>query len=87
MCHPIPASPNNRTDKPLKASSASNATNNKSAIDGNSHRTAAGFDFADLMDPIAIALNLIEEKPDRQETIGKKAIDKKRSDRKLSARE
>src|ERR1700683_5283896 len=83
MCHPIPASPSNRTDSAVNASRPRNATKIKSLTDGTIHRTHAGCNSAaelssvklssvklsadDLMEPIAIALNLIEWQPDRQE--------------------
>jgi hypothetical protein len=76
MCQPIPASPSNRTDKAVNAKSPNNAAKIKSPADGTTHRAHAGAESsADLfsadpssvdlfsvedMEPIAIALNLIE---------------------------
>ena len=79
MCQPIPASPSSRTDRALNTSKPSNAAKIKSPVDGTTHRTHAGRKSADLssvdlVEPIAIALNLIEWKPDQQELIAKNSI-------------
>lgn len=66
MCQPIPASPNNRTDSAVNASTPTSATKIKSPTDGTTHRnhigrkSAAEFLSRELMEPIVIALNLIE---------------------------
>ena len=61
MCQPIPASPSSRTDKVVNTSNPSNAAKIKSVTDGTSQRTHAGRpSAAELLEPIAIALNLIE---------------------------
>jgi hypothetical protein len=72
MCQPIPASPSNRTDKAVNAKSPNSATKIRSPADGTSHRAHPADDSAadfsvDLMEPIAIAVNLIEWEPDQQE--------------------
>src|SRR5260370_21145987 len=57
----MPASPNSLTDSPESASVPSIATKNKSAADGTSHRIHATCEpAAEVLEPIAIALNLIE---------------------------
>jgi hypothetical protein len=61
MCQPIPASPNNRTDRVVNTNRPNSATKIKSPAEGKSHRTHAGRkSAAELLEPIAIALNLIE---------------------------
>src|SRR6266446_501418 len=68
MCQPMPASPNSLTASPVSASVPSIATKNKSAADGTSHRIHPTCEpAAEVLEPIAIALNLIEWEPDRQE--------------------
>src|SRR5713226_1537777 len=64
----MPASPNSLTDSPVSASVPSIATKNKSAADGRVHRIHATCEpAAEVLEPMAIALNLIEWEPDRQE--------------------
>src|SRR5580704_15776447 len=68
ICQPIPASPNKRTDRGVNTSRLTSTTKSKSPADGTSHRTHAGCEpAAELLESIAIALNLIEWEPDRQE--------------------
>src|ERR1700691_1444481 len=69
MCQPIPASPNSRTDRFVNTSSPRSAAKIKSPTDGSSHRTHAGcrVSAAELVESIAIALNLIEWGEERQQ--------------------
>ena len=61
MCQPIPASPSSRTDRVVNASKPSSAAKIKSPTDGTTHRTHAGRRSAgEVLEPITIALNLIE---------------------------
>src|ERR1700691_131175 len=69
MCHPIPASPNRRTDSGVNTSAHSSATKIKSAAEGMATRTQAGgaavipvvFPVSvELLESSGIALNLIE---------------------------
>jgi hypothetical protein len=61
MCHPIPASPSNRTASGVKTSTLRSATNIKSATEGMATRTQAGIAaLKELLEPSAIAVNLIE---------------------------
>jgi NADH dehydrogenase len=64
MCHPIPASPNKRTDNGLNTSTPSRATKIASATEGMATRIQPGVSPpAELLEPSAIALNLIEVDP------------------------
>ena len=61
MYQPIQASPNSLTDSVVSDSVPKRATKNKSATEGTIHRAHAGCGpSAELLEPIAIALNLIE---------------------------
>src|SRR6202049_4060808 len=64
MCHPIPASPKRRTDSGVNTSTPSMATKIRSAADGMTTRTHAGFSaLLEVLEPSVIALNLIEVDP------------------------
>src|SRR5579863_1617241 len=66
MCHPMPASPSSRTDNDVQVRTASRAMKMVSAVDGISRRVqtgcalAAGAPSGELLEPSAIAVNLIE---------------------------
>src|SRR5579863_842272 len=61
MCHPIPASPSRRTESGVNTSTVSSATKIKSATDGMAARAHDGASRSEeLLEPSAIALNLIE---------------------------
>src|SRR6266567_6979626 len=65
MCQPIPASPRRRTDSAVKASAPSRATKIRSATEGIAMRTHIGVSLAaELLEPLGIALNLIEVRPE-----------------------
>ena len=64
MCHPMPASPNRRTNSGVNTSVPSRATKIRSAPEGIAIRTQAGVSTpVELLEPSAIALNLIEVDP------------------------
>ncbi len=64
MCHPIPASPKSRIDRGVNTIVTRNRTKIRSATEGIATRTHAGVSaFVEVLEPSAIALNLIEVDP------------------------
>src|SRR5437660_7572031 len=65
MCQPMPASPNRRTDRGVKTRAPRRARKIKSAMEGMATRTHVRVVvLEELLEPSAIALNLIEVKPE-----------------------
>ncbi len=60
MCQPIPASPSKRTDKWVNVSTPRKAMKIRSAIEGRSHCVCDRFLFAETMELMSIAVNLID---------------------------